>query len=417
MIKGGLKLPVPNLKESARVWRRSLYSKIVNCFRFTNLPEEINPYIFQVYLLKYGKLAFLKKRNKYYALPFSYAKLCNPYYVPKSGLIANAYMPEGLQTLEFDIEEDVPVIYNSTPDIWNYRKESLVSDIIYKTANTLAENEISYYCIQRNHRLVFIVTAQNDLQAKEGSKVIGQLLEGRTEMIMQEDLINQIKVNPISQNSTRNTLTELIEFQQYILGNFYHNFGINSNYNLKREQLSANEIEVNDDVLTLNVNDLLNMRKQGVEKINEKYGLNIEVELNPEIYKDPQSINPNMQPFMSSSTPDVSSQNENVSSSNSEQTSSSNPEQTSSSQIEKSSPSEPTQTPNPSPEPAPTQTPSPAPAPTQTPEPEPKIEITINAETVKEVNISDDTDVADGVSVQSGDGNDGKSMDSSKSDD
>ena len=82
----------------------------------------------------------------------------------------------------------------------------------------------------------------------------------------------------------RGRLTELVEFQQYVLANFYHAFGINSNYNLKREQLNSSEIDVNKEVLRLNIEDLLKCREMGVSKINELYGLNIRVALNEEVY-------------------------------------------------------------------------------------------------------------------------------------
>ena len=170
--------------------------------------------------------------------------------------------------------------------MYNYARNSIVSDLIYKTSYQLAESDISYYCIQRNHRLIMILTAEEDKQRAEANVILEKMYMGEPDITMTEDLISHIKVNPISTTSSRAILTELVEFTQYILANFYHSFGINSNYNLKREQLSANEIDVNEDVLSLNIEDMLYARRQSLEKINAMWGLNITCRLNPDIYGD-----------------------------------------------------------------------------------------------------------------------------------
>ncbi|MBR5786920.1 MAG: hypothetical protein IKY41_09525 [Clostridia bacterium] len=273
----------PTLRETARVWRRLLYSKIENIFIYENLPEEIPVRLFNLMLFKTGKLVFYKIGDKYAVQPFSYNDILNWYYVPLKGRVVNPYLPKGHQNWEFNIEDEC-IIYNSSPDILNYRLNSVTSDLVFKTANQLAENDISYYCIQRNSRLIALFTAETDLQKREMDKIIDKMYEGNSDITMKEDMVSHVHANPLSQNSTRNSITELIEFQQYVLANFYHSFGINSNYNLKREQLNSDEINVNQEVLRLNIEDMLKCREDGVKKINEKFGLNITVSLNEKLY-------------------------------------------------------------------------------------------------------------------------------------
>lgn len=273
----------PELRETARVWRRLLYSKIEDIFVYENLPEDIPVRFFNLSLFKLGKVVFYKIGDKYTVQPFSYNDILNWYYVPKRGRVVNPYLPSGYQNWEFDIDDEA-VIYNSSPDIYNFRNNSIVSDLIFKTANQLSENDISYYCIQRNSRLIALFSAESDIQKREMDKIIAKMYNGDADITMEENLISHVHTNPLTQNSTRNSITELIEFQQYVLANFYHSFGINSNYNLKREQLNSDEINVNQEVLRLNIEDMLQVRKDGVEKINKKYGLNVTVELNEKLY-------------------------------------------------------------------------------------------------------------------------------------
>lgn len=274
----------PDLRQTAKQWRRLLYSRIVNIFEYENLPEEINEQAFKLMLFARGKVIFYKIGDKYLIQPFTYTDKLDWYYIPLNGRVVNPWLPIGHQNKEFTIADEC-VIWNSTPDIYNFREWSLVADLVHKTSYQLAENDISYYCIQRNHRLIAIFTAENSIEKAECDRILEKIYNGCSDITMQEDLVSHIKVNPIAMNSTRSSITELIEFQQYVLANFYHSFGINSNYNLKREQLNSNEIDVNQEVLRLNIEDMLKCRKDGVEKINDLYGTNIVVALNESVYK------------------------------------------------------------------------------------------------------------------------------------
>ncbi len=273
----------PDLASLNRQWRRMLYSKIENIFEYEGLPEEVNERAFKLGLFLFGKLVFYKIGDKYLVQNFSYTDKLDWYYVPKNGRVVNPWLPIGHQNWEFEVEKEC-VIWNSTPDIYSFRQHSIVADLVYKTATQLSENDMSYYCIQRNHRLIAIITAQDDKQRAEADRIIEHMYNADPDMVMKEDLVNRIQVNPIALNGTRSPLTELIEFHQFILANFYHSFGINSNYNLKREQLNSNEITVNEDVMRLNIEDMLQSRQKGIDKVNEKYGLNIRVSLNEEVY-------------------------------------------------------------------------------------------------------------------------------------
>lgn len=274
----------PELKQTAKLWREFLYSRIMNIFEYENVPEEIDLQSLKLFLFFRGKIVFYKIGDEYLIQPFDYTDKLNKYYIPTNGRVVNPWLPLGHQNWEFTVEDEA-ILYNSTPDVRKFAFHSIVSDLIWKTANQLAENDISYYCIQRNHRLIAIFTAESDKQKAECNRILDRLYEGYPDITMEEDLVSHIKVNPIAMNSTRSSITELIEFQQYVLANFYHSFGINSNYNLKREQLNSNEIDVNKEVLRLNIDDMLKCREEGVSKVNAKYGLDIRVHLNEEVYK------------------------------------------------------------------------------------------------------------------------------------
>lgn len=61
---------------------------------------------------------------------------------------------------------------------------------------------------------------------------------------------------------------------------WFNDTGLNANYNMKRESINSNESQLNDDMLMPTVDDMLDCRQEGLEKVNAMFGTNITVELN-----------------------------------------------------------------------------------------------------------------------------------------
>ena len=70
---------------------------------------------------------------------------------------------------------------------------------------------------------------------------------------------------------------------------------MNANYNMKREAINSNESQLNDDMLFPTVDDMLERRKEGIEKVNKMYGTNITVELNSSWRYNVDEINNSVQ--------------------------------------------------------------------------------------------------------------------------
>lgn len=107
-----------------------------------------------------------------------------------------------------------------------------------------------------------------------------ELYSGQPYKVLEESLIESIKVNPITANPAAN-ITELVELQQYIIANFYNNIGIKTNYQMKKERMITDEINSLNDFLAVSLDTMLNARLEAVEKINEKFGTSIKVSLKP----------------------------------------------------------------------------------------------------------------------------------------
>lgn len=78
------------------------------------------------------------------------------------------------------------------------------------------------------------------------------------------------------------TLQELDIAQQNVLKMFYGDFGITYSTE-KRERMITDEVAAEEDAMSINVYDMLDCRREGVQKINTLYGTAITVDVNNEI--------------------------------------------------------------------------------------------------------------------------------------
>lgn len=83
---------------------------------------------------------------------------------------------------------------------------------------------------------------------------------------------------PFSSRNTSGALTDLIEYHQYLRASWFNEIGLNANYNMKRESINSNESQLNDDMLLPLIDDMLYMRKLGINRVNEMFGTDISVE-------------------------------------------------------------------------------------------------------------------------------------------
>ena len=87
-----------------------------------------------------------------------------------------------------------------------------------------------------------------------------------------------LRTNPIG--TVAGTLTDLIEYHQYLKAGLFNEIGLNSNYNMKREAINSNESQLNDDALHPFIDTMLECRKEAAEQINKMFGTSITVEFN-----------------------------------------------------------------------------------------------------------------------------------------
>ena len=149
--------------------------------------------------------------------------------------------------------------------------------LISKYATILNENEITMILSTINRRVNNLISVSDGNTADSARKYLDGLEAGNIGYIMENRLYESLKTKSISESySTR--LVDLIELQQYIKASLYNELGLNSNFNMKKERLIRQEVEINTDSIYPLVDNMLHCRQEAVEKVNAMFGTSITVE-------------------------------------------------------------------------------------------------------------------------------------------
>ena len=260
---------------------RLLYRVIV----FENIPETVSETFLKLILYTQGKICFFKgdkigeSGSELLALNCSRADTPDVYYIPRKVLITN---PRLKKSYNIEPGKDCEIVYLSEADKYNLAEvNGGLYALIERTAVMLADNDISINISQKNTRLTNLVSGDTQNTVDSIKAVICAMYEGDPTIVVKSSLIDKLQGIPILNNTSNNqNLVQLIEVQQYILSHFYEQIGITTHDQMKRERLITAEINDNLDLAFLNIDDILESIREGLQRVNSMFGTNIEARLN-----------------------------------------------------------------------------------------------------------------------------------------
>ena len=243
-----------------------MLAKTVSMFEWENLPETI-PYKELEKLLQVNGFAFITKVNgELYAFSGGLGGEQDVYGNPTTITIANP-------TLKFnatlDLEKDGVLIINDDFQL------GLIP--LFNRYNTfLIENDINMMMYGYNSRTQKLISASDDKTKQSAQLAVRKAIDGEIEVIGESVIFDGIKVHS-GANASGVSITNLIEFHQYIKASLYNEIGLSANFNMKRERLTSGETE-QDDANFPFVYNMLKCRMRAVEKLNEMFDLSCDVD-------------------------------------------------------------------------------------------------------------------------------------------
>lgn len=239
-------------------------------FAYKGLPDSIPQRNLEVILQVNGNAIVTEVDGYLYAFSGGLGGELNAYYLPTIATVANPYLKFSKNLV---IDKDCIVMLN----------DSLYQGLMplfNKYASLLAETDISLRFASVNARIPEIVFADNDSTRNSALDYFRQIEDGKEMGIIgSRPFFEGVKTADYSSKTSATNIKDLIELQQYLKSNWFIDLGLNANYNMKREAINESESAMNEDALLPLIDDMLNCRKLGVDKINKMFGTAITVNL------------------------------------------------------------------------------------------------------------------------------------------
>ena len=244
-------------------------------FEYKNLPETIPTRNLEIMLQLNGNVFFTKVNGEYYVFTGGLGGEPDVYYEPTIYTVANPALNFSKNLV---IDKDGVLIRSDSYGIG-------LLPMMQKYAALMVENEFTMRIADINSRISFLLSAADDRVKASAELFLKRVSDGELGVLSDNSFLEDLTVHTVG-DGNKQRMTDLIEYQQYLKAAWFNDLGINANYNMKRESISPDEAQLNDDALLPLIDDMLECRKRGLKKINEMYGLDIEVDLDSSWLKE-----------------------------------------------------------------------------------------------------------------------------------
>lgn len=254
---------------------------------YDGLPTTIPQRVLEKYLILNGSALFTEIGGEFYVMQGGGGGILDYNFNPTQYVFSNPYLAHtGLVKIENEPQTvDYKQYFNGEGIV--IRNDSLALGcfpIIDKYNTLIAELDLTIRNAIVLYRASALASAGSMKVAKGIDEWFKMLFDGKMKAIVDSSFTDNdngsIKLQPLVSSSTGNYLSSLIEMRQYLVSTLNNKLGINCNFNMKREALSTAECALNDQSVVPLILDMFANRLEAVEKINDKYGLNIKVKLN-----------------------------------------------------------------------------------------------------------------------------------------
>ena len=238
-------------------------------FKYHNLPDTIPATELEKLIQSTGFAVIGKINGELYALNAGLGGEPDVYNRPTQAVVS---VPAFNFNATWNIGKDCEIIPNDS------MKLGLIP-LFAKYCTLMNENEISIMLSVINQRISFLLSANDDNTIASAKQLLKDIEDGKQGVVSDSKVFDSFKAQALTKNAGTG-ITDLIELEQYLKASMFNEIGLNANYNMKRERLSESEVEMNGDNLYPLVDDMASNRKSAVERINNLFGTDIQVEFN-----------------------------------------------------------------------------------------------------------------------------------------
>lgn len=241
-------------------------SKTLTMFKYQGLPDSIPYEILENYLQTTGKVFIFKHNGELIALPITlnYDKV-DHYNRPTTG---NIFLNDEKKLITMDLKDGV-LINNDYLQLG-------FNELFNKYSYLINQSELTLYIANIWKRASKIISASDDNTIQSAKEYVKKIENGDISIISTNPIFNDLNIN--TDNVTSVSLSELIQYDNYFKSNLFNEIGLSSNKDMKKERLITSEVEQNNNVIYPFIDNMIDCREMGIQKLNEMFNLNVTVE-------------------------------------------------------------------------------------------------------------------------------------------
>lgn len=243
-----------------------MLNRVMQMFEYSNLPDTLPKKMIELYTMVNGHCVVVEHENELYVCFGGFAGEPDEYYLPKQYIVANPYL-KLFKT--FTIGEDCVLLKNDTMMYG-------LMPLFRRYASALVENDLTMNMVDINSRIAALIDVSDDATKASAEKFLSDMEDGKNGIIASSAFFDGVRAQPYGEHNYQR-LTDLIEYQQYMKASWFNELGLNANYNMKREAITSNESQLNDDMLLPLIDDMFECRQQAWSDVNDMFGTDIEV--------------------------------------------------------------------------------------------------------------------------------------------
>lgn len=244
-----------------------MLAKTLSMFEWENLPATIPTKEIERLLQVNGYAFVTKVDGELYAFAGGLGGVGDVYGNPTEIVISNPALNFN-KTLS--LKDDGVLILNDDLKIG-------LMPLFNKQNEILVENDINMMLHGYATRMRMLISAADDKTKDSADNYVKKVIDGEVSIVAENALFDGVKIHSVH-SSQGSSVTQLVEFHQYIKASLYNEIGLSANFNMKRERLVTGEVEQSEDSLFPFVYNMMKNRLIAVEKINEMFNTEIDVD-------------------------------------------------------------------------------------------------------------------------------------------
>lgn len=270
---------VNNVSVGYDYWYFKLVNYILGIYQYAGLPESLPARELESNLMLRGHAVIFESKGE---LVTNITELYDfdLYYRPTRATFGNALIP--FKNLTFG--KDSEIIYNNRIQGNILRRQAVdsgLSTYVKRYARLLADMESTIDIYIVNSRLQSYPTAKNQQMVAQLSDFNNRIAMGERAVLTDPSYLDAFRNIELTHSRTSDTLNDLLIARDKILATFFREIGVKFVEQQKKAQLTEDEVTADEQLLLINLDDMLQERRAGLERVNKHFGTNITVKINP----------------------------------------------------------------------------------------------------------------------------------------